>query len=614
GRPFLSNTKGIFVMKPLDTSPDALWKQRYRAPMVFGSYRAPLNPQRGIVTSNKSGIYQLYAWDVPTGSLTQITHQPTGLRQGYISADGRSIIYMRDDHGNEIGHFVRVPFEGGESEDITPDLAPYASFSLDESRDGSVLAFIAARPEGSEIYAISSGQRKLLLTSKASVRQVLLSADGKYAVVANNQRTGRNELSLTLIDTQTGEKVGELFDTDASIEPDKFSPVPGDPRFAASSDISGAKRPLIWNVATGARTPLDLPGIEGEVNIWDWSPDAKRLLLVQVDQAQERLYLYDVETGQVSALDHPAGAFSGGYFTPDGEIFVTYSSASQPACIIALDATTGQQRRVVLQAGDAPAGVSSRSVTFPSLDGTPIQGWLATPEGFPEGAGPFPTIIDIHGGPTAAQMQGFSAASQAWVDQGFAWLSVNYRGSTTFGKAYERAIWGRLGMVEVEDLVGARQWLVETGIADPDSILLTGWSYGGYLTLQALGRYPDLWAGGMSGIAIADWTTMYEDEAETLRGYQRSLFGGTPQETPEAHAAASPITYAADVRAPVMIIQGSNDTRCPARQMRGYEDKMRSFGKDIQIHWFAAGHGSMAMETSIEHQEIFMRFAYRVLG
>jgi dipeptidyl aminopeptidase/acylaminoacyl peptidase len=249
-------------------------------------------------------------------------------------------------------------------------------------------------------------------------------------------------------------------------------------------------------------------------------------------------------------------------------------------------------------------------VTFPSLDGTPIQGWLA----LPEGDGPFPAIIDIHGGPTGVTMETFSPSGQAWVDHGFAWLSVNYRGSITFGKDFERAIWGRLGTVEVEDLVGARNWLVAQGIAEPDSVMLTGWSYGGFLTLQTIGRFPELWAGGMSGIAIADWTTMYEDEAETLRGYQRSLFGGSPQETPDAHRVGSPITYAEAVKAPLMIIQGSNDTRCPPRQMRGYEDKMRALGKQIELHWFEAGHGSLAMDTSIEHQEIFMRFAYRVLG
>ncbi len=598
-------------MKPLDTSSDAPWKQRYRAPAVFGSRLASLSPQHGIATSNQSGIYQVYAWDVPSGKLTQITHQPTGLYGGFISADGQSIYYMKDDHGNEIGHYVRAAFDGsGEAEDITPDLMPYASFSLEESYDGSVLAFTASRPEGSEIYILSGGQRKLIMTTKASVRQLNLSADGKYIIVASNERTGRNELSLTLFDVKTGAKLRELFDEDASIEAEGFAPILGDPRLTATSDSSGTKRPFIWNVETGERTMLALPGIEGEVNVWDWSPDARRLLLNQIDRAQQQPYLYDIVSGQATKLDHPAGSFSAAYFAPNNEIFVTYSSLSQPACIIALDAQVGGQKRVVLKAGDAPAGVSSRSVTFPSLDGTPIQGWLATPEG----EGPFPTIIDIHGGPTAAQMQGFTPGGQAWLDHGFAWFSVNYRGSTTFGKDYERAIWGRLGMVEVEDLVGARKWLVENGVADPDSIMLTGWSYGGYLTLQTLGRFPDLWAGGMSGIAIADWTTMYEDEAETLRGYQRSLFGGTPQEKPDAHAAASPITYAENVNAPVYIIQGSNDTRCPPRQMRGYEEKMRSFGKDIQIHWFAAGHGSLSMDTSIEHQELFMRFAYQVLG
>lgn len=597
-------------MQPLNLAPDAPWKQRYRAPAVILSRLAANNPQRGIATSNASGIYQVYAWDVATGALRQATQQPTGIYFGYISADGRYIYYMKDDHGNEIGHYVRVPFEGGEPEDLTPDVPLYASYSLTESRDGRVLALIASRPEGSEVYTLVNGQRTTLLSTKAAARQVVLSADGKYLVWPTNERTGRNEFSLIVYDAQTGARLQELFDADANIQPGEFAPIAGDPRLTATSDASGVKRPLIWNVATGARTDLMLPGIEGEVSVWDWSPDARQLLLSQVYAAQQQLYLYDVAANQLAKLAHPSGTYSFGYFNAEGDILVTYTSTRQPASIVVLDGATGQLKRVALKAGDAPEGRAWRSVTFPSLDGTPIQGWLA----LPEGTGPFPTIIDIHGGPTGATMENFAPGGQAWVDHGFAWLSVNYRGSITFGKAFERAIWGRLGMVEVEDLVGARNWLVEQGIAQPDAVMLTGWSYGGYLTLQTIGRFPDLWAGGMAGIAIADWTTMYEDEAETLRGYQRSLFGGTPQETPEAHKAASPITYAEHIQAPLMIIQGSNDTRCPARQMRGYEDKLRGLGKQVELHWFEAGHGSLAMETSIEHQEIFMRFAYRVLG
>src|SRR5262249_35841470 len=157
-------------------------------------------------------------------------------------------------------------------------------------------------------------------------RQALLSADGKYAVVASNERTGRNELSLTLFNTQTSEKLSELFDDNASVEAETFSPIPGDPRIAVTSDMSGAKRPLIWNVETNERTTLDLPGVSGEVTPWDWSPDAKRLLLSQIDKAQQQLYVYDLETQQVTRLDAPAGTFDGGYFASSDEIFVTFST------------------------------------------------------------------------------------------------------------------------------------------------------------------------------------------------------------------------------------------------------------------------------------------------
>ena len=102
-------------------------------------------------------------------------------------------------------------------------------------------------------------------------------------------------------------------------------------------------------------------------------------------------------------------------------------------------------------------------------------------------------------------------------------------------------------------------------------------------------------------------------QARTLREYQRALFGGTPEETPEATASASPITYAEQVRAPLLIIQGSNDTRCPARQMRAYEEKLNALTKEITIRWFDAGHGSRAQEQQIEHQEWMIEFAYRVL-
>jgi dipeptidyl aminopeptidase/acylaminoacyl peptidase len=225
-------------------------------------------------------------------------------------------------------------------------------------------------------------------------------------------------------------------------------------------------------------------------------------------------------------------------------------------------------------------------------------------------------VLETHGGPTAATSANFHPIAQAFLDAGFAFLSVNYRGSTTFGREFEHSIWGRLGELESEDLVAARTWLVESGLARPDRILLTGWSYGGYLTLLGLGRHPELWAGGMAGVAIADWILMYEDEADTLRAYQRMLFGGSPEEKGEAMRAGSPLTYVDDVRAPVLIIQGRNDTRTPARPVERYVKRLQARDHPVEIEWFDAGHigGAADDELAVRHQRLMLEFANRVAG
>jgi len=161
--------------------------------------------------------------------------------------------------------------------------------------------------------------------------------------------------------------------------------------------------------------------------------------------------------------------------------------------------------------------------------------------------------------------------------------------------------------------VAARAWLIAQGIARAEQILLTGWSYGGYLTLLALGKRPDRWAGGMAGTAIADWALQYEEAAETLKAFDVALFGGTPQEKREQYVASSPLTYAAQVTAPILMIQGRHDTRCPPRQAEVYVATMQALGKAIEVHWVDAGHMGVPVEQAITEMEYMLRFAYRVL-
>jgi dipeptidyl aminopeptidase/acylaminoacyl peptidase len=132
------------------------------------------------------------------------------------------------------------------------------------------------------------------------------------------------------------------------------------------------------------------------------------------------------------------------------------------------------------------------------------------------------------------------------------------------------------------------------------------------MTLYALGARPELWACGVALVAIADWRLLYED-GEALRDYERALLDGTPSERPDVYAASSPITYLPDLRAPLLIIQGRNDARCPARQMEVYLDEARRLGKNVEIDWFDAGHGHGAVDTRIGWQRRAMEFVERQL-
>ena len=607
-----------------DSIADSVWENRFRLPQVFWAQQAHLAPERGLAVSNVSGVFQLCAWDLPTGALRQLTARPEGLMAGVISPDGRHVYYLDDARGDEIGHYVRVPFAGGATQDVTPDLAPYSSLGLTFSRSGNLLGMLVAYPDGFHLYVqdtnpggMLTAPRRLQSWERLPLAPVL-SHRGELAAVGSTERTGNLNATLVALDTMTGELVGELSDgADASVEPVTFSPLSGDPRLLATTDRTGAKRPLLWNPRTNERHDLATGTLEGEIVPVDWSPDGRWLLLCQYSQARQQFFTYDLAEGTLHHLTHPSGSytfFGGGgvYFAGDGTIHAVWEDATHPPQVIALDMTTGSQLRSLLGVADVPASRPWRSITFPSTAGQVIQGWLAVPEG----TGPFPTIIETHGGPTAVQMEAFSPNCQAWLDAGFAYCTINYRGSTTFGSDFEHAIWGDLGHWEVDDVVAARAWLVEQGIARSGAVFLTGWSYGGYLTLQTLGTHPDLWAGGMAGIAIADWRIQYEDIAATLRGYQVALLGGTPQERPEVYAAASPITYADQIQAPVLILQGRNDTRTPRRPVEMYEAKLKALGKPVEVVWFDAGHlGAFAqVEQSITFQRLMLRFTRRVLA
>ena len=288
---------------------------------------------------------------------------------------------------------------------------------------------------------------------------------------------------------------------------------------------------------------------------------------------------------------------------PDGTVEYAWSSAAEPRVI---RSTSGA---VVLE---APAPLAPGSVPVEDIwvdgPGGPVHALVARPSS----AGPVPTVFLVHGGPTAHDGDLFQADRAAYVDLGCAVVQVNYRGSTGYGAPWRDAIEGRPGLTELEDLAAVREWAVSSGLAS--TCVLTGASWGGYLTLLGLGTQPGLWSAGVAAVPVADYVAAYEDEMEPLRAFDRSLFGGSPTDVPEVYARCSPLTYVADVSVPVLVLAGANDPRCPIRQIDNWLSAADALGKDVEVYRFDAGHGSLVVEERIHQMRVELEFVAKHVG
>jgi dipeptidyl aminopeptidase/acylaminoacyl peptidase len=594
---------------PPDRDDDATWKLRYRRPQMDGLQVARRNRDQAIVLSDATGVTQTYSLDLRSGAMRQLTDAPAGSIFAAVSPDGRHLFALDDVDGNEVGHWTRRPLDGGSTIDLTPNLPPYSSWVIAASADGDRVLMAVSGDDGTSLWACRPGatgaEAVRLLTSPGLVPSIAFTADGDVVVCQSSGPTSSNAHALIAIDVGTGEELATLWDgVPSSMGSVVTSPLAGDRRVAATSNMSGRARPLLWNLGTGERRDLEL-AVDGDVDILDWSDDGRSLLLGVSDRASESIWRFDLATEDAEAVDVGGGSvLDGTAFGSDG-IVVLRDRATEPASVLAVG-PTGE--RIIVGDPDAPAAYPWRSVSFPSSDGTSVQAWVVTPDG----AGPYPTILHVHGGPESVTTERYAPSIASWIDHGYAVASLNYRGSVTFGREYQQAIWEDFGHWEVEDLAATAGWLVGEGIARPRGIVLTGGSYGGYLTLLGLGRLPGTWAGGVAYVAVADWVRMYEESAGTLRAYEEQMFGGPPDANPDLYRRASPITYVGDLDAPLLVFQGSNDTRCPPGQFLAYEEAARAAAKSIDVEWFDAGHIGPDTERSIAFQERSLAFAYEI--
>ena len=632
GQDHTLQTTRIPMTSPLQLEDNAPWRQRFRCNSLSSVYVAPGNASRGIVHASYDGPERrMYAWDIPTGDLRTLTQPDETPSYAWLGPAGEFLYFLQDDKGSELGHIARIPYAGGPPVDLTPDLPLYTLRGFEISRDGTRLAFDAVYENRYWFYCLELLQDgpslppRLIYSDRQETWACHLSYDGSLLAVKSTLRAPHSRrYTILVFDTASAEQIAELWDgTDHSVEPIQFSPLAGDDRLLATTTASGALQPLLWNPRTRERIDLAIPSGKGSALPLDWSPDGSKILLQTKTDDHEGLFIYDLNEGDLLPLKHSPGTFRGrsgpfhtgtaaSFFAPDETVWAQWSDAAHPPRLLSL--SVSDPPAPVLPAADCPPGRPWRSVTFPSSDGVSVQAWLGLPSGSDDADGPFPSILHVHGGPSGAVSNNFDASSQSWLDHGFAFLTVNYRGSTGFGRDFQEKINGDVGHWELKDMLAGRRWLIEQGIAHPDRILLEGGSYGGFLTVWALSQAPGHWAGGVAPVAIVDWTLNYEDSSAAMKGWAHMIFGGTPHEKPELYRDRSPLSHAEAIQAPLLIFQGRHDSRATPRQMERFARKMAELKKDFTLVWLDSGHGYGSAATAERIQETHLKFAYRVLG
>lgn len=605
----------------MDSLTVPVWEQRLRAAQVHLPEWAAEAPDRACVVATADGVLQVHSFDVRSGRLLLATDRPQGTTTATISPDGRWVWWFDDTDGDEFGTWRRQPFGAPPGHGVQTPIAlpPAYPAGLLLARDGSAVVG-RSTDAGTFLHQVYVGRAAaatdgplLLYRSEHDAAAAALSHDGNLVAVEHAERGDNRHPALRVLQADTGRVVGDLDDGPGrGLYALDFPPADADARLLVLHERHGVPALAVWDLASGWVQEVLLRAggepLPGDVTDASWYPRGDAVLVAVDHEARTRLYRHHLGTGSTVPVGPADGTVADATVRPDGDVWLRWSSAARPRTVIS--APSGREV-ITVHGARTPPSVPVRDVRAAGPGGQ-VHALLRAPAGT---EGPWPAVFDVHGGPASHRSDSFSAYLAAWVDHGFAVVSVNYRGSTGYGSAWRDALEGRVGLTELEDVAAVHDHLLAAGVVDPARCVLAGASWGGYLTLLGLGTQPERWALGLADVPVADYVAAYEDEMPDLQAFDRSLFGGSPTQVPDSYRRSSPITYVDALRAPVLLMAGQNDPRCPLRQIERYVAavRRREGAPPVELYTFGAGHGSVVDDEEVVQLRRRLEFVDRYL-
>jgi len=209
-------------------------------------------------------------------------------------------------------------------------------------------------------------------------------------------------------------------------------------------------------------------------------------------------------------------------------------------------------------------------------------------------------IVYVHGGPTSQTVNSFNRFIQHMVNQGYMVIAPNYRGSTGYGKEFQQANLFDMGGGDLQDVLAAADFIKQTGFLDSKKIVLMGGSYGGYLTMMGVTKAPEVWGAGVPIVPFVNWFTEIENEDPVLQQSDRATMGD-PEKNKALFQDRSPIFFVDQIKAPLLLLAGGNDPRCPKEEAQQVVDAVKKRGGTVEYKVYEnEGHGFARVENQID--------------
>ncbi|WP_430446749.1 S9 family peptidase [Sphingorhabdus contaminans] len=566
---------------------------------------------RAIVASlNLSGRFNLWRVPLDGSAPQQLASSEQRQMAPRLAPGGGKILFQSDTSGGEFFDLFEVDAKGGTPANLThtPDASEAGAVY---SPDGTQLAF-AYRKRGEASLNLATmdratGSIKLLTAEKEKSfgwNAIAFSPDGKhiYAGRSNIERTDGSLWRISVADG-TANPLGPTGSNILTIASD----LSRDGRMMAIASNANAEEMQAGILDLASNKVQWLAASPWRQNSGHFSPDGRMLVYSINENGRSRALLYDIKGKRSRPLAIPPGQASIGspdnIFTVDGRsMLIGHQASNLPFEYWAYDIRAKKAQRITQLAPanfDKAAMPASQIITYRGKDGTLISALMWLPFNLKRD-GSAPAVAIAHGGPTAQTTDFYNRTALALVTRGYVVIAPNFRGSTGYGKAFQRANIKDLGGGDLDDMVMGARFLVETGYVDAKRIGIMGGSYGGYMTLMALGRTPDVWASGVNLYGILDWQRMATTTDPSLQAYLRSLLGD-PVADKEYYVRSSPVTYLDQIRASVHIQQGENDIRVPLSEAKAATERLKALGKEVELVVYPQeGHGWAKRENQID--------------